>query len=467
MKKENKGLKQILSEHQLTEPSLDNRDNKECLSRLIGYDILTALPNRVFFNEILNKTINHIKRRNKNLAILLINIDNFKNIISDFGQKKSNDILKKMAKRLDHVLRSEDIIAKLDGDEFIVLLNDVAKPKFASTVAMKLIKACSQPMNINSKPLQVTACIGICIYPHDGSSLEYLLKNANNALFKAKQMGKSSYQFYTHEMSVEAREYIQLESALKKAIQSNELTLYYQPKFNIKTGSITGVEALMRWEHPILGLISPAKFIPHAEDTGLIYKIGEWALHKACQEAKYWQDEGYGHITVAIKLSAKQFHHPDIATIIKNIVTQTMLNPKYLELEINEQTIMSNVEDAIIVLNRIKETGVQISIDHFGIGYTSINYLKKFPISTVKIDQSFIKGVPNHLDDTAIVSAIISLAHHLGLEVVAEGVETAEQVQFLTNQQCDVIQGYLLGNPLPASRIMLQFTKLRDEVIFN
>lgn len=462
LKKENLELKQTLSAQKLTEGISDNR---ECLNRIARYDQLTSLPNRVFFNEILNKAISHAGRRKKILAILLIDIDNFKMLYTQLGKINSDTILKEIGKRFSTILRSEDIIAKLDGDEFIVLLNDIGKPKFASTVSEKLLHACSQPIKINSNDYIITASIGICVYPHDGHSLESLLKNANNALFKAKHLGKNSYQFYTHEMSVEAREYIQLDSALRKATRNNELVLYYQPKFRIKTGSITGLEALMRWEHPVLGIISPSTFIPHAEDSGLINQIGEWALQEACEKAKFWQDEGYEHMTLAIKLSSKQFLHPDIATQIRNVIQRTNFNPKYLELEIDEKALMTNIEETKMILDKIKATGVEIAIDHFGVGYTSISHLKKFPISTIKIDQSFIKGVPNNPDDIAIVTAIISLAHKLGIEVVAEGVETAEQVQFLTSQQCDIIQGYFLGNPVPASKVILQLSKLQDEAL--
>lgn len=266
-------------------------------------------------------------------------------------------------------------------------------------------------------------------------------------------------------MDVEAREYIQLESALRKAIHNNELALYYQPKLHLKKGSVIGMEALIRWEHPVLGIIDPVRFIPIAEETGYIMQIGEWALYEACKMNKYWQDEGYEHLTISVNLSPKQFHHPHIADVIAKILTQTKLNPRYLEIEINEKTIMENSGASGKQLANIKATGVVISIDHFGTGYTSISHLKQFPISILKIDQSFIKGIPNIPNDLAITNAFISLAHNLGLAVVAEGVETAEQVQYLSNQSCDIVQGYFLSHPLPASKIVLQLKKLQDEVL--
>lgn len=439
--------------------------NLEYLKQLGRNDELTSLPNGVFFNEILNKAITYSQRRNQNLAVLLIDLDLFKLVDETFGKDKSDLVLKEIGKRFTNVLRQEDILAKLDGDEFVVLLNDIAKPKFASMVAEKLLRICSQLLKIDTHEFTLTASIGISVFPHDGSSLEELFENADRALFKAKQAGGNTYQFFTEDIQVEALEYIQLESALRKAIHNNELALYYQPKFRIKTGNIAAVEALMRWEHPVLGIISPVKFIQLAEDSGLIMQIGEWALREACQRITYWQNEGYEHITIALKLSHKQFQHPDMINMLNKVFTSINVNPQYIELEITEQTVMENVELAASILEKIKAFGVQLSIDHFGKGYTSISYLKQLPISSIKIDQSYIKGIPNNPDDVAITNAVIALAHNLGLEVVAEGVETAEQVQYLSAQSCDLIQGYFLGHPVSAQKIVLQLKKLQDEVL--
>jgi len=439
--------------------------NLEYLKQLGRNDELTSLPNGVFFNEILNKAITYSQRRNQNLAVLLIDLDLFKLVDETFGKDKSDLVLKEIGKRFTNVLRQEDILAKLDGDEFVVLLNDIAKPKFASMVAEKLLRICSQLLKIDTHEFTLTASIGISVFPHDGNSLEELFENADRALFKAKQAGGNTYQFFTEDIQVEALEYIQLESALRKAIHNNELALYYQPKFRINTGNIAAVEALMRWEHPVLGIISPVKFIQLAEDSGLIMQIGEWALREACQRITYWQNEGYEHITIALKLSHKQFQHPDMINMLHKVFTSINVNPQYIELEITEQTVMENVELAASILEKIKAFGVQLSIDHFGKGYTSISYLKQLPISAIKIDQSYIKGIPNNPDDVAITNAVIGLAHNLGLEVVAEGVETAEQVQYLSAQSCDLIQGYFLGHPVSAQKIVLQLKKLQDEVL--
>lgn len=458
------------NEHLKQEISAKNRSEKmvidyDYLMHLGKNDELTALPNMVQFNEILNKSLTHAQRRKQHLAILLVNMDLFKLVHETFGQANSDLILKEISKRLQNALRKEDILAKLDGDEFIILLNDIGNPKFASMVAKKILTNCSQLLKVDTHEFTVTASIGISIYPTDGTSMEEIIENADRALFKAKQAGGNTYQFHTEEIQIEAMEYLQLESALRNAIHNNELALHYQPKFKINTGNITAVEGLMRWEHPTLGIISPAKFIKLAEETGLIMQIGEWALHEACQRIKYWQNEGFEHITVALKLSDKQFNHPDIVKILKNVFASYDINPKYIELEITEKAVMENVETASTVLNRIKETGVQISIDHFGTGYTVISYLKKFPLSSIKIDQSYIKGIPNNPDDITITSALIALAHNLGLQVVAEGVESAEQVKFLSAEKCDMIQGYFLGHPVSAQKIVLQFKKLQDEVM--
>ena len=444
----------------------ETESNKEFLNQLSQYDSLTSLPNRIFFNETLNKSISHASRRKKTMAILIIDIDSFKTI-NTRGHTIGDKVLIELANRFANTLRSEDVLARLDGDEFIVLLNDITKPKFASAVAEKILSAASQPIKIDGQTVAVTASIGISIFPDDGDSLEDLLKNADLALHKAKQGGGKIYQFYTEKMDIEAREYIQLETALRKAIVNDELVLYFQPILHIKKGNITGVEALIRWMHPELGIINPGKFIPVAEETGLITQIGEWTIREACKTNKYWQNEGYEHLTVSVNLSPKQFYQPDITNIITKILNETGLSPNYLELEITESIAMDNADETLTILEKIKSTGVQISIDHFGTGYTSISHLKLFPVSSLKIDQGFIKGIPNNPNDSAITSAVIALAHNLGMQVVAEGVETGEQVQYLATQNCDMVQGYFLSHPMPASKIVLQFKKLMDEVLLR
>jgi diguanylate cyclase (GGDEF)-like protein len=457
LQKTNIQLQEEISERKSVERELII--HKEHLVRLAHYDNLTTLPNRVFFNEILNKAINHSKRHQKILAVLFIDIDRFKNINDALGHTFGDLVLKEMGVRFAALLRAGDIIARLGGDEFIILLNDIGHPKYAGPVADKLLNACAKLVKIESHEFFLTASIGVSIYPDDGNSLEDLQKNADLAMYKAKRAGGGIYQYYTHEMDAAAHEHIKLETELRKAIQNSEFILYFQPQLNLKTGLVNRVEALIRWEHPELGLIPPMKFIPLAEETGLIMPIGEWALHEACRLSKQWQEEGYDPITIAVNISPKQFRHQDVARIVADALKKSDLNPMYLEVEITETAVMDNVDDAINKLASIHNMGVQISVDDFGTGYTSISYLRQFPVSVLKIDQTFIKGIPQNQNDIAITSAVIALGHNLGLAVVAEGVETAEQMQYLTEHNCDLIQGYFLSRPLPPSKITLQFTK--------
>ncbi len=457
LEKTNVQLQQEIIEHKTIENELIT--HKEHLIRLAHYDSLTSLPNRVFFNEILNKTIHHASRHKKMFAILFIDLDRFKTINDALGHATGDLVLKEIANRFSTVLRSGDILARLGGDEFIILLNDIDHAKFASPVAEKILKACAQPIKMNHHEFYLTTSIGICIYPTDGGSLEDLQKNADKAMYKAKKAGGSIFQYFTKEMNLEAHEHIQLETALRKAIQNNEFVLYYQPKLNLSDGSLNSLEALIRWDNPELGMISPAKFIPLAEDTGLIMQIGEWVLQEACRANKAWQDQGYQPICVSVNLSPKQFRHQDIALLVANVLANTGLDPQYLELEITETAVMDNVEIAICKLNDIKRMGVKMSVDDFGTGYSSISYLRQFPISILKIDQSFIKGIPTNQNDLAITSAIIALAHSLDMKVVAEGVENADQLQYLADNNCDIVQGYYLSRPLPESKIILQLSK--------
>lgn len=438
----------------------------ETSMQIARFDTLTGLPNRIFFNEILNKSLSYAKRRNKILAILIIDLVGFKKLNEQHGRTIGDCVLKEMAVRFAAVLRSEDLLAKLDNDQFIVLLNDIDKPKFASAVAEKLLQACARLTQVKELALNLTASIGIAVFPSDGDLLNDLLNNADAALYKAKKAGQGVYQYHAQAMNTEAREFIQMSGAMRKALKNNELVLYYQPKLNLKKGKITSVEALIRWMHPELGLLTPDKFMPIVEETGLSMALGEWVLREACRINKHWQKEGYGHITVSVNLSPKQFYHPDFPQQLFSVLEESGLNPSYLELEIGESTVMDKVEEAAAIFDKIKPTGVRIAIDHFGAGYTSIRYLKKFPISVVKIDPQYIQGTPSIPNDTAITTAFIGLAHHLGLEALAEGVETAEQVEFLSAQHCDLIQGYFLSHPVPADKINTHFNKLTEEVLF-
>lgn len=451
-------LQQEIIERQTVERELII--HKEHLVKLAHYDHLTSLPNRIFFNDILNKALGHAERHHKKLAVLFIDLDHFKKVNDVLGHSKGDLVLQEISQRFSAALRAGDILARLGGDEFIVLLNDISHHKFAGTVAEKLLTVSAQAVRIDKHEFFISASIGICCFPEDGTSLEDLQKHADMAMYKAKHQGGKTYQYFTHDMNIEAHEFLKLETALRKAIQNKEFVLYYQPKLNLEDGLIGGVEALIRWESPELGIINPSKFIPLAEETGLILDIGEWALREACTTNKKWQNQGYQPITVAVNISPKQFKHQNIAELIAKILEDTQLEPQYLELEITETAMMDDIDTAIERLREIKNMGIQIAIDDFGTGYTSINYLKQLPISVLKIDQNFVKGIPHNQNDNAITTAVIALGHSLGLKVVAEGVETAEQLQFLVALGCNVVQGYFFSRPLSEGKVVLQFAKL-------
>ena len=443
--------------------------HKEHLVRLAHYDYLTSLPNRVFFNEILNKAIGNAKQLNKQFAVMIVDLDRFKSVNDAIGHPNGDLVLKELGLRFSAITRPGDILARLGGDEYIFLINDIPEAAFTSTVAESVLAACSEPIFLESHEFFISASIGICTYPTDADSLEDLHKFADMAMYKAKHAGGNNYQYYTSDMNVAAHEFIKLESELRNAIKNQEFVLYFQPQLNLKDGKIEHIEALIRWNHPKLGLINPMTFIPLAEETGLIMPIGEWTIKEACRINKAWQQAGYDPITVAVNISAKQFRHQDVAQVISDALRETNLNPTYLEVEITETAVMDNADIALNRLRSIHAMGIRIAVDDFGTGYSSISYLKQFPVGVLKIDKQFIKGLPHNPNDAAITSAVIALAHNLGLEVVAEGVETVEQIQFLSEHNCDLVQGYFFSRPLPERKIVLQFTRggLTRDTIFQ
>lgn len=418
------------------------------------------LLDSIQFNETLNKAISYAKRHHKIIAILAIDLE-FLNNPTVYKKEITSGMHDEIAKQFTNVLRNEDVLAKLDGNGFIILLHDIGKPKFASAVAEKLLNVVSA----ESPKWMLRASIGICICPDDTNTLEDAIEKTYAALHKAKVMPGNNYQFHALQLDEEAREYIHIKSDLQKALEDNELVLYYQPKLNIKRGCIVGLEALIRWEHPTLGILTPEKFLEVAEDSGYIIPLGEWALREACKVSVYWQKEGYEHITIGINLSIRQFYDPGLLKKLTSILNETGLNPNYLELEIYEETMMRDLQKTAEIMKNLVALGVQICIDHFGKGYTSISHLKNLPINTIKIDRSFIKGIPFNPNDSAITSAIIALAHYLGMYVLAEGVENAEQLQFLSQQNCDLVQGYFLSYPLPAETIIHHLKKISDRAV--
>jgi diguanylate cyclase (GGDEF)-like protein len=412
------------------------------------HDDLTALPNRLMFTERLDQALSRHRRAATTLAILYMNLDRFKVINDSLGHEAGDALLCLVADRLRAQLREGDSLARVGGDEFVVLVESYDNSIALSACAQRLVEQLSAPYLLDKKDCHVTVSIGISTFPADGSDSQMLLKAADVAMYRAKETGRNNYQFYLPSMNVHTLERLELESDLRHALERGEFFLHYQPKVEIANGLITGFEALLRWKHPLRGLVPPLDFIPLAEETGLIVPIGEWVLATACARTKNWQGRGLPKLSVAVNLSARQFADPMLLAKLTRIIHASGLDPSLLELEITESVVMSNGESAVSVLEKLKSIGVQIAIDDFGTGYSSLAYLKRFPIDTLKVDRSFIRDIPADSGDMKITRAIIAMAHGLRLKVVAEGVETAEQLEFLDSQSCDAAQGYFLYRPL-------------------
>lgn len=421
---------------------------EERIHYLANFDPLTGLPNRTQLNDHLKYALSLAKRSSGHLALLFLDLDHFKDINDTLGHSTGDALLIEVAGRLCQVLREEDTVTRLGGDEFILLLpgNDTLG---AAQVAQKLLCAIAESYLIEHYDLTLTASIGIALYPEDGLDLEALSKSADAAMYRAKQEGRQCYRFFTPEMQARSARNLQLVNALHHALEHRQLQLHYQPQIAMQDGRITGAEALLRWSHPELGSVSPAEFIPVAESSGLILPIGEWVLRCAIRQAKAWIENGFGPLIMAVNLSAVQFRHPDLPELVTRILNEENLAPESLELELTESVAMHNPPGAIAVMNNLYERGIRMSIDDFGTGYSSLSYLKKFKAYKLKIDQSFVRDINIDPEDKAIVSAIINLAKSLGLQTIAEGVETIEQQAFLREQGCDQMQGYLFSRPVP------------------
>ena len=436
------------------------RENEERLHNLAYYDALTELPNRILFNDRLNQAMARADRGKQMVAVMLLDLDRFKIINDTLGHMAGDTLLIDVARRVGGCMRESDTVARLGGDEFIVVLPELDSINHASLVAQKIIDVLAQPFTLANQEVFITASIGISFYPSSGGSAEMLVKTADIAMYHAKEQGRNNYQFYRSSASDETSALFALEHSLRRALERNELSLHYQPQIDIETGGITGMEALLRWQHPERGMIPPNEFIPLAEETGLIIPIGEWVLLSACIQNKEWQDAGIPPVRIAVNLSMRQLKQKNLVAKITEILAETGLEPRWLELELTESVIMQNAEDSVQQLNDIKALGIGLAIDDFGTGYSSLSYLKRFPIDRVKIDQSFVQGVCNNPDDAAISQAIIALAASLNLKVTAEGVETADQLTFLRDHQCCDAQGYLFSRPVPTDAMtrMLQQT---------
>jgi diguanylate cyclase (GGDEF)-like protein/PAS domain S-box-containing protein len=423
---------------------------EERIQYLATHDGLTGLPNRVMFTQLLGLSIETSRRYGRKLAVLFIDLDRFKVINDTLGHEAGDVLLREIGARLRECLRASDVVARLGGDEFVVLLHEVSDPAQAAAVARNILAVVMKPVVILGQECRVTASIGVCLHPDDGQDDQSIMKNADMAMYLAKEEGKNNYQFFTSGMKPQSIERLALETNLRRALELDELSLHYQAKVNFKSGAITGVEALLRWHNPELGSVSPARFIPLAEETGLIVPIGRWVLKTACAQSVAWQEQGLPPIRMSVNLSMRQLGDEGLVREIEAVLAETGLDPEFLELEVTESTIMHNAERAVRVLTAIKELGVRLAIDDFGTGYSSLAHLKRFPIDTLKVDRSFIREVPNDAEDKAIAEAIIAMGKTLSLTVVAEGVETPEQQAFLSDKLCDEMQGFYFSTPVAA-----------------
>ncbi|GAB7389210.1 hypothetical protein BSNK01_30480 [Bacillaceae bacterium] len=431
------------------------------MKRQAYYDHLTDLPNRRLFNKKLSRLLEEVRENGQTLAVMFIDLDRFKLINDVFGHAVGDQLLKLVAERLKFCLRYEDIISRIGGDEFTVVLPGMTQ-QTAEPVAQRILDVLTQPFMIEGHELFVTPSIGISLYPEDGDDADTLIRNADTAMYRAKDQGKNNYQFFTSEMREAFFKKIRLEEDLRKALKRQEFLILYQPQVNVQSGQITGMEALLRWKHPELGLISPADFIPIAEETGLIVPIGEWVMRTVCRENKALQEAGFPPLRVAINLSAQQVQQQDFVQTVKRILEETGMDPRRLSLEITESTAMQYVDLTIEKLQRLKELGIQISIDDFGTGYSSLSYLRRFPINTLKIDKSFVNDINSNTDNTSIITTIIAMARNMKLNVIAEGVETVEQLNFLRKNHCYEVQGYLFGKPLSLGEMKDHFRHIEE-----
>jgi diguanylate cyclase (GGDEF)-like protein len=429
------------------------RRANERVHHIAFHDDLTSLPNRLLLNQRLDQALSRHRRAGSKLAILFMDLDRFKVINDSLGHEVGDVLLRQVADRLRAQSREGDTIARMGGDEFVVLIENHDNLKDISAYAHRLVEQLSAPYLLGKKDCHVTLSIGISVFPSDGNDSQALLKAADVAMYRAKEMGRNNYQYYLPSMNVHTLERLELESDLSRALERREFLLYYQPKVDIATGLITGTEALLRWKHPVRGLVPPLEFISLAEETGLIVPIGEWVLATACAQNKVWQDLGLTRLGISVNLSARQFSDSMLLEKLTRIIQASGIDPSSLELEITESVVMSHAECAVRVLEQLKSIGVRIAIDDFGTGYSSLGYLKRFPIDTIKVDRSFIRDIPADSGDMKIARAIIAMAHALRLKVVAEGVENAEQLTFLRAQRCDAVQGYFLFRPLPADEV--------------
>jgi diguanylate cyclase (GGDEF)-like protein len=432
--------------------SIERKRYQEQLEYQANYDALTGLPNRNLLHDRLRQSV-YAQRFVRSIGVVFLDIDHFKFVNDSLGHNTGDKLLQKVAERLLESVRDGDTVARLGGDEFILILNDQTGQEVIYRAMQRIISNITEPVEIDGQELLVTASAGISLYPQDGPDVETLLKNADAAMYRAKEKGRNNFQFYTAEMNRQVNERLKMESSLRRALERNELELYYQPRIRVADGALVGCEALLRWQHPELGLTLPERFIGLAEETGLIIPIGEWVIRTACARARTWQNNGAAPVSVSVNLSMRQFRQEALSSAIDDALRVSGLDPRLLEMELTESLVMQDTEAAIRVLERLREIGVKLSVDDFGTGHSSLSYLTRLPISALKIDQSFVQAIKGtgESDEGIVAQAIISLGHNLNLKVVGEGVETAVQFDFLKRHSCDEIQGYYFGRPMPAA----------------
>ena len=436
----------------------EKKQVEERLHRLSHYDVLTELPNRLLFNEHGARALARARREGSALAMLVLDLDNFKHINDALGHAVGDRVLQQVAQRIVEQTRGEDTVARSGGDEFLLLAERLNSPAAdAGKIARKLLAAIQQPYTVDDRELHLSASIGLSLYPDDAADITELFKNADAALHRAKHSGRNTCQFYTAELTSAASERVLLEAQLNRAIQQDELLVHYQPQFDLKTGALVGAEALARWRHPELGLIPPLRFIPVAEDTGLIVPLGERILSKACRQLAQWRKQGLGDMRISVNIAGQQIQQEGILETVARVLKDSGLPPACLELEVTETFIMQNATQAIETLKSLRALGITLAIDDFGTGYSSLSYLKRLPIQTLKIDRSFVRDIPVDTNDTAITRAMLAMARSLGLQVVAEGVETEQQQAFLRGENCEFVQGYLYAAPMPAEEFWARY----------
>jgi diguanylate cyclase len=429
------------------------RQRQSHLQQLAHFDSLTRLPNRTLFYDRLSQALHYAHRTKENVAVIFIDLDHFKDVNDTLGHRVGDLLLKDVADRLVDLIRGSDTVARLGGDEFTIFAQDVGNPGNACRVAQKIVEVFAEPFQLDGQQVYITASIGVTMYPTDGETVDELLKNADLAMYQAKEKGKNAFHLFNQDMQQRASQRLLLGNDLRHALEAGELSVCYQPKIDLLTGRLTGVEALVRWQHPLQGPIPPSSFIPLAEETGLIFPLGEWVLRTACQQGQAWQ-AAYGQgLRVAVNLSAVQFKRQDVVRTIGSILQETGLGPEFLEVELTETTLMQGNESTIKALLELRQMGIGIAIDDFGTGYSSLSYLRRFPIDTLKIDKSFTWNITKNEHDSVIIAAIIAMARGLKLNVVAEGVETVDQLRYLQEHGCNEVQGYLLSRPVPAHEL--------------